>query len=245
MLLVEGMDRVLPPFSEKQSANAQRDLERLGVDVRTGTMVKDIGDGVLELSPTGDREAEPETLRAATVLWAAGVEASPLGRHARRAVRRRDDARRQDRVEPDCSLAGRPDVFVCGDLASFQRDGAELPGLAPVAMQQGRYVAERIRRAAEGRAQVKKNFRYVDKGSMAVIGRRLAVADIRGLEFRGALAWLMWLFIHLMYLAEFQNRVLVLVQWGWNYVTRNRSARLITDEPGSQPDPEGETPARA
>lgn len=245
VLLVEGMDRVLPPFSEKQSANAQRDLERLGVDVRTGTMVKDIGDGVLELSPTGDKEAAPETLRAATVLWAAGVEASPLGRMLAEQSGAETTRPGKIRVEPDCSVAGRPEVFVCGDLASFQQDGAELPGLAPVAMQQGRYVADRIRGLAAGLAAARKSFRYVDKGSMAVIGRRLAVADIRGLEFRGAFAWLMWLFIHLMYLAEFQNRVLVLVQWGWNYVTRNRSARLITDEPGSQPDPEGETPSRA
>lgn len=233
VLLVEGRDRVLPPFSEDLSRTALRDLEKLGVEVRTGTMVKEIGDGVLELAPTGNGDTDPERLRAGTVLWAAGVEASPLGG----ILAEQSDAglTRPGKIEvgADCSLAGRPEVFVCGDLASFHQDGEELPGLAPVAMQQGRYVARLIGRRILGKA-TEKPFRYVDKGSMAVIGRRLAVCDIRGLEFRGAIAWILWLFVHLMYLAEFQNRVLVLIQWGWNYVTRGRSARLITDEPGSQ-----------
>ncbi len=132
-------------------------------------------------------------------------------------------------VEPDCSLAGRDDVFVIGDLASYRHGtGRPLPGLAAVAMQQGRYVARVLGRRLRGKP-APPPFRYLDKGNMATIGRKKAVAEIAGLRFSGLFAWLTWLFVHLMYLAEFQNRVLVLVQWGWNYFTRNRSARLITE----------------
>ncbi|MEM6792940.1 MAG: NAD(P)/FAD-dependent oxidoreductase [Acidobacteriota bacterium] len=230
VLLVEGADRVLPPFSRRLSASALAGLKKLGVEVRVNTLVSSIDGRTVELSPAGG-EGETEIVRANTVLWAAGVQASPLGEQLTEQSRAEADRQGRVVVEADCSLLGRPEVFAIGDLANF-RHGIEapLPGVAPVAMQQGRYVAKLLRRrtANGGEVPAPKPFRYVDKGNMAVIGRRMAIVDIKGLEITGGLAWLMWLFVHLMYLAEFQNRVLVLVQWGWNYLTRNRSARLIT-----------------
>lgn len=233
VILVEGAGRVLPPFPEKLSASARRGLEDLGVEVRTGMRVESIDDHGLDLVPTTD-EGEASRLDANTVLWAAGVQASPLGKALAEQSDAELDRAGRVAVEADCSLHGRPEVYVIGDLACY-RHGLErpLPGLAPVAMQQGRYVGKRIRHLARGTKPDPSPFRYVDKGNMAVIGRRRAVADINGLQVSGMLAWLMWLFVHLLYLAEFQNRVLVVVQWGWNYVTRNRSARLITAIPGA------------
>lgn len=225
VLLVEGGDRVLSAFSEKLAAKAQQSLEEQGVEVRTGTLVSAIDEEEVELT----RGDEKERLRVNTVLWAAGVQASPLGRMLGDQSRAEIDRQGHVVVEPDCSILGRPEVFAVGDLASF-RHGLKkpLPGLAPVAMQQGRYLAKLLRRRLVDPGAAAEPFRYVDKGNMAVIGRRMAVADIKGLEFAGGFAWMLWLFVHLMYLAEFQNRVLVLIQWGWNYLTRNRSARLIT-----------------
>ncbi len=226
ILLIEGAERVLPSFPEVLSRKAARDLEQLGVTVRTGWIVE-------HMEPTSivirGSDGERQTVACDNVLWAAGVEASPLGKALTEGSSAELDRIGRVVVEPDCSLAGRPEVFVVGDLANYGH-GLErpLPGLAAVAMQQGRYVARLI----EGRLQNKispPGFKYLDKGNMATIGRKKAVAEISGLRFSGLLAWLTWLFVHLMYLAEFQNRVLVLVQWGWNYVTRNRSARLITD----------------
>lgn len=227
VLLVEGGPRVLAAFSEKLAARATRSLEGLGVEVLTGTLVSEIGEREVELRSGEQRRR----LRAGTVLWAAGVQASPLGEMLGEQSRTGTDDQGHVVVEADCSLLGRPEVFAIGDLASF-RHGLQrpLPGLAPVAMQQGKYVARLIRRRLVDPSYQPPPFRYVDKGNMAVIGRRMAVADINGLEFSGGFAWLLWLFVHLMYLAEFQNRVLVLIQWGWNYLTRNRSARLITGE---------------
>ncbi len=232
VLLIEGADRVLPPFPPKLSAKAQAGLEKLGVEVRCNTLVSAIEDQTLELRPTDADPAEPgETLCAANILWAAGVQASPLGRLLAEVSNAETDRAGRIAVEADCSLAGRPEIFVIGDLASY-RHGLErpLPGLAPVAMQQGRYVARLLKSRTSGNTSKPKPFHYVDKGNMAVIGRRMAVVDIHGLGFAGGFAWLTWLFVHLMYLAEFQNRVLVLVQWGWSYFTRNRSARLITED---------------
>lgn len=230
VLLVEGGDRVLAGFSEKQSERAARSLERLGVEVRTGWMVHGMRPGEIDLGRrTEEGDEETESIPTGNVLWAAGVEASPLGRDLARGSNSVLDRTGRVVVEADCSLRGRPNVFVIGDLASYSH-GLEqpLPGLAPVAMQQGRYVARLIRRRFEGLST--EAFRYRDKGNMATIGRSKAVAAIGKLEFWGLPAWLAWLFVHLMYLAEFQNRMLVLVQWGWSYFTRNRSARLITHE---------------
>jgi len=134
-------------------------------------------------------------------------------------------------VEPDMSLPGHPEIFVIGDLANYiHQDGKPLPGIAPVAIQQGNYVARLIRARLQGTENKLKPFRYRDWGTMATIGRGSAVADLRGVRFSGLLAWLAWLFVHLMYIIEFQNRVLILLQWGWNYFTRNRAARLFTGE---------------
>ncbi|MCG8454942.1 MAG: NAD(P)/FAD-dependent oxidoreductase, partial [Holophagales bacterium] len=230
VLLVEGAERVLPPFSERLAKSAHRSLRDLGVEVRTRTLVRSIDEHTVTLASTG--EGEEERISAATVLWAAGVRASPLAESLAEQSGAEMDRIGRVVVEADCSLHGRPEVFAIGDLANY-RHGLEqpLPGLAPIAMQQGRYVARRLARRTRGKPEGDAPFHYVDKGNMAVIGRRRAVADIRGFEITGGLAWLMWLFVHLMYLAEFQNRILVLVQWGWNYVTRNRSARLITNVP--------------
>lgn len=227
VLLIEGGDRVLPAFPESLSRKAAGSLEGLGVTLRLGELVKAIEPGEIELQDSG---GERSRVACETVLWAAGVEASPLGRALAEGSDAELDASGRVVVEADCSLAGREEVFVIGDLASY-RHGVErpLPGLAAVAMQQGRYVARLLRLRRRGR--VSEPFRYLDKGNMATIGRRKAVAEIAGLRFSGLFAWLTWLFVHLLYLAEFQNRVLVLVQWGWNYFTRNRSARLITAEP--------------
>jgi NADH dehydrogenase len=229
VILVEGGPRVLPAFGEEPSRRAQESLEKLGVRVRTGCMVDRIRRGEIEIVASGDGEEEKERERIATanVLWAAGVEASPLGRALAEETGAELDRGGRLAVEPDCSLPGWPNVFVIGDLARFEH-GLErpLPGLAPVAMQQGRHVARVIRRRFQGRST--SPFRYRDKGNMATIGRKKAVAEIGKLRLWGLPAWLAWLFVHLMYLAEFENRILVLIQWGWNYFTRNRSARLIT-----------------
>jgi NADH dehydrogenase len=163
------------------------------------------------------------------VLWAAGVQASPLGRVlAARAAAPLDRAGRVV-VEPDLSVPGHPEILVIGDLAHFAHpSGKPLPGVAPVAMQEGRHAARLIERRLRG--ETLPPFRYVDRGSLATIGRAAAVADFGRVRFDGLLAWLAWLFIHLLYLIEFDNRLLVLVQWAWNYFTRNRGARLITGE---------------
>lgn len=226
VILVEGGPRVLPAFSEGLSRRALHSLEKLGVEVRTGHTVDRIRRGEIELVGSGE-DGKRERIATANVLWAAGVRASPLGRALAEELGVELDRGGRLAVEPDCTLPGCPNIFVIGDLASFgHRLERPLPGLAPVAMQQGRYVAKLIERRFKGRSTAP--FRYTDKGNMATIGRKQAVAEIGKLRLWGLPAWLTWLFVHLMYLAEFQNRILVLIQWGWNYFTRNRSARLIT-----------------
>jgi NADH:ubiquinone reductase (H+-translocating) len=227
ILLVEAASRVLPPYSEKLSAKAADALERLGVDVRTNTRVTNIEPGAVTLG--GERIATH------TVLWAAGVAASPLGKMIARATGATLDRIGRVVVEPDLTVPGYREIFVVGDLAAFTQDGQLLPGVAPVAMQQGRHAAAVIKRRLEN--QPSTPFRYVDRGSMAVIGRGAAVARIGSLELAGYLAWLTWLFVHIMYLVGFENRLLVLTQWAWNYLTWNRGARLITGEPTSGADP--------
>lgn len=226
VVLVESGPRILPAVCDRQSRRALRSLEKLGVRVRTDCRVEHIGEGGVELAPTSNGESR-ERITAGNVLWAAGIEASPLGRMLAKQAGAELDRGGRLVVGPDCSLPGCPNIFVIGDMASFQhRLGRPLPALAPVAMQQGRYVARLLRRRFSGRSTAP--FRYSDRGSMATIGRKTAVAEIGRLRLWGLPAWLTWLFVHLMYLTEFQNRMLVLIQWGWNYFTRNRSARLIT-----------------
>jgi NADH dehydrogenase len=224
ILLLEGTDRVLPPYPPSLSAKAARALARLGVTVVTGAVVTDIDPGIV----TVRRGGAEERIAARTVLWAAGVQASPLGGVLARATGAKLDRAGRVHVQPDLSLPGHPEIFVIGDLALFtHQTGKPLPGVAPVAMQQGRYVAELIVARLSG--QTLSPFRYHDRGSVATIGRAAAVADLGWLRFDGVAAWLAWLFVHLFFLIEFENRLLVMLQWAGNYFTRNRSARLVTD----------------
>ena len=231
ILLIEGGDRVLPAFHPDLSARAQRALSDLGVTVRTGALVTAIDEGGVVVSADGAETRIP----ARTVVWAAGVEASPLGGALARAGATLDRAGRV-KVEPDLTVPGLPEVFVLGDLAlARDEDGESLPGIAPVALQQGAYAAKVIAARARGTAPPRP-FSYWDRGIMATIGRSRAVADSFGVRFWGLPAWLAWLFVHLFFLIEFENRVLVLLQWAWNYATFGRSARLITAEAARESD---------
>jgi NADH dehydrogenase len=236
MLLVEAGDRILPAYPPDLSAKAQHSLERLGVVVRTNTMVTNVAaDHVMVKFAGAD-----ERLATSTVVWAAGVEASPLGKALAEASGAKLDRAGRISVEPDLTLPGHPEIFVLGDMVSYTQDGKPLPGVAPVAIQQGRFVARLI--TARLRNRPLPTFRYRNLGNMATIGRSAAVADFGKLHFSGFIAWTMWLFVHLMNLVGFRNRLLVLVQWAWNYFTFDRSARLITgikeqdDAPPHQPD---------
>ena len=222
ILLVEGANRILQNYTPQSSKHAVAALERLGVTVLTNTLVQDVETGQVKLvHATGQ-----EIVQAETILWGAGVRASTFGRRVATTSQAKSDSLGRIEVEPDLSVPGHPDLFVLGDLAHFRQNGQPVPGVAPAAMQQGKYVADLIRRRLKGRPT--RSFRYKDHGSMAVIGCAAAVAELGGLKIRGYLAWLIWLFIHLVNLVEYRSRVLVLIQWGWSYFTRNRSARLIT-----------------
>jgi NADH dehydrogenase len=224
--LLEGGDRVLAAFPPKLSERAKIQLEQLGVIVRPSCLVTDVREQGVTVK-CGDLI---EDIDAATLVWAAGVRASSLGKKLAEAAGIETDRQGRVAVEPDLTLTGHPEVFVIGDLANVREkpDGPSLPGLAPVAMQQGHYVAKLIgRRLAGGTLPP---FKYWDRGTMATIGRARAVAMIGPLRFSGLLAWLAWLFIHLMYIVEHENRILIFCQWAVNYLTWNRSARLITGE---------------
>ncbi len=230
VIIVEGQTRVLGAFHEKLSRKALESLQKMGIEVKLDTHVTDIQADHVLIKPDGGKAA-PERIDTTTVVWAAGVKANPLGKLLAATVGVETDRAGRVPVNHDCTVGNRPDVFVVGDLALFPGpDGKPLPGLAPVAMQQGQYVAAAIVRRVKGESPGGP-FKYRDKGTMATIGRAKAVAESMGFKFSGYPAWLAWLFIHIMYLARFENRVLVLVQWFWNYVTRNRAARLITGEP--------------
>lgn len=225
ILLLEGMDRILPPYTPDLSAKAETSLTKLGVTVRTKALVTDIADDIVTM-----RQADKvEQIPAKTILWAAGVKASPMG-----AILAEKTGAELDRVgrvvvNPDLSVPNHPNIFVVGDLASFaHQNGKPLPGVAPVAMQEGSYVAKFIQNTIAGKQTVP--FRYLDRGSLAVIGRNAAVVDLGFVKFSGILAWLTWVFVHIYFLIEFDNKLVVMLQWGWNYWTRNRGARLITGE---------------
>jgi len=223
ILLVEGAPRVLPSFPPDLSAKAEKQLLGLGVRSKTNTRVTSIQEGSVSLL-YGGRE---ERIATHTVLWAAGVRASELGNVlADRAGAPLDGAGRVI-VEPDLTVPGHPEIHVIGDLANFSHQtGKPLPGIAPVAMQQGRYVANAIRNKLVGKTPAP--FHYFNKGTLATIGRNKAVAEFGKLHVSGFAAWFLWVFVHLMYLVEFENRMLVFVQWVYDYFTRNRGARLIT-----------------
>jgi NADH dehydrogenase len=230
ILLMEGGPRVLAAYPEDLSAKAEKLVWRLGVDVEKNVMVTQIDDeGV-----TYRRGDSIERLAAKTVLWAGGVTTTPFGRKL--AVRTRSETDRSGRikVKPDLTVANYPDIFIVGDLAYIEeKPGKALPGVAQVAIQGGSYAAKVIKARLAGKTEVAP-FRYFDKGDMAVIGRASAVANVLGMHFSGLIAWLMWLFIHLIYIVQFQSRVLVFVQWGFEYLTFSRGARLITGEGGDK-----------
>ena len=216
VILIESGPRILSMFSEKQAVRATRDLEKLGVQVWTKSLVTSIDENGVE--------AGPERIQASTVLWAAGVRGVELDQ---------DDGLQSDRqgrvvVNEDLSIDGHPNVFVAGDQASFaHQTGKPLPGTAPVAMQQGQFVAGTIRRDLAGKPR--EAFRFVDSGQMATIGRSRAIVEIGKLRFSGWFAWLTWLVVHIYFLVGFKNRLLVVLNWAWSYVTFRRGARLIVE----------------
>ena len=217
IILLEGGPRVLPTYPEELSRSAEKQLRALGVEVRTSTLVTGIEPGQVRM---GD-----SVLPAAVTLWAAGVLASPLGAGLGAPL----DRVGRVRVQPDLSLPGHPEVFVIGDLATLNgEDGKPLPGVAPVAIQQGRATAENIGR--DLRSEPRQNFRYRDRGNLATIGRAAAVADFGRMRISGRIAWMAWLTIHIFWLIGFRNRLLVFVQWIWAYVTYQRGTRLITGD---------------
>lgn len=219
VLLIEAGPRILPSFAEKLSKKAQSSLERLRVEVHTGVAVTEIEEAAVVLGA--------ERVPAGTVLWAAGVAASPVARSLGGPL----DRPGRVVVNPDLTVPGQPNVFVIGDLAAFRRpDGSLLPGVSPVAIQQGRRAAKNILRSMAG--QPPQNFRYVDKGSLAVIGRASAVAELPGrILLWGYPAWLVWCFVHIFFLIGFRNRLVVMFEWAWAYLTWQRGARLITGPP--------------
>lgn len=215
IVLLEGGPRVLPAYPDDLSRSAEEQLKRLGVQVQTSAMVTAIEPGSVQVGTT--------RLPAAVILWAAGVAAAPLGKKLGAPV----DRAGRVLVNPDLSIPGHPEVFVIGDLAALKDEhGKWLPGLSPVAIQEGRATAHNIGRDLQG--EPRKNFHYWDKGTIATIGRAAAVADFGKLHISGFLAWLSWLFVHIFFLIGFRNRVLVMIQWAWSYLTFERGARLIT-----------------
>jgi NADH dehydrogenase len=236
IFLVEAGPRMLATYPPELSQRAQESLNKLGVLVLPATRVVDLNENGVELEALGEHRAIP----ARTVLWAAGVEASPLGRMlAEQTGVERDRAGRLV-VAPDLTIPGHPEIFVMGDLAGATTAGTPPePAVAPVAMQHGRYASSLI--LARLRGQTMEPFHYHNRGSMATIGRDSAVAMLGGVRLSGWPAWIAWLFIHLMYLVGFQNRLLVFIQWGFQYLTFNRRARLITGQDAAAHAPERTT----
>ena len=225
ILLLEGVERVLPPYPPQLSAKAESSLKRLGVTVQTQTMVTNIADHVVTV-----RQSEGvKQIQSRTILWAAGVKASPMGQILAERTGAELDRAGRVMVEPNLSVPGQDNVFVIGDLANFSHQGERsLPGVAPVAIQEGEYIAKLIKKRLKGDTLTP--FCYVDRGNLAVIGQNAAVVDLGFVQLSGFLAWLIWIFAHIYYLIEFDNKLVVMVQWGWNYFTRGRGARLITGE---------------
>jgi NADH:ubiquinone reductase (H+-translocating) len=217
ILLLEGGPRILPTYAPDLSQSAVRQLQHLGVEVRAPAMVTQIDPGAVWIG--GER------IPAAVILWAAGVAASSLGKKLGAPT----DRAGRVMVNPDLSIPNQPDVFVIGDLATLKdTHGNPLPGVAPVALQEGRYVAKIV--GGDLRNSPRQNFNYFDKGSLATIGRAAAVAQFKKLHISGYFAWLAWLFVHIFFLIGFRNRIIVLIQWAWSYLTYERGARLITGD---------------
>lgn len=226
ILLIEGADNVLPPYSDKLRDKARQMLEELGVTVIVNTLVQDVQEHRVQMKgPEGE-----QTIDAATVLWAAGVRASAFGEVLAERTGVELDRGGKVHVQPDLSLPGHPEIFVVGDLAHCeQADGTIVPGLAPAAIQQGRYVAKQLRDRAAGK-QIKP-FKYKDKGSMAVIGRNRAIGDLGWMRISGFPAWLLWVGVHIWSLIDPEQRLHVMIQWIWKYFSRRQGSRLITGDP--------------
>lgn len=229
IILLEGAPRVLGAFPEDLSAKAERLVTRLGVEVVKNVLVTNIdADGV-----TFKRGESSESLATRTVLWAGGVTTTPFGERLAQRTRAETDRSGRIKVQSDLTVPNYPDIFIIGDLAhAVDEKGKPLPGVAQVAMQGGAYAAKTIRARLKGKGSLRP-FHYFNKGDLAVIGRAAAVANIFGVHVSGLPAWLIWLFVHLMYIVEFQSRVLVFIQWGFEYLTFSRGARLITGEAAS------------
>jgi len=225
IILVEGLGQVLPTYPADLSAKAEMFLKKLGVTIKTNTMVTDINGTNAIINRNGDSEI----IQSRTMLWTAGVKASSLGKALAKNTGAQLDKSGRILVNPDLSVPGQPDVFVIGDLANLSSEGSEpLPGVAPVAMQEGKYVAKLILNRLKGKET--KPFKYKEKGNLTVIGTNSAVADLGKLKFAGFFAWLVWVFVHIRYLIEFDSKVIILFRWSWNYFTRKRGVRLITGE---------------
>jgi len=217
VVLLEGGPRILPAYPQDLSRSAEDQLKRLGVEVHTSAMVTNVTPGAVHMGGT--------QLPAAVIIWAAGVAASPLGKKLGAPL----DRAGRVAVNPDLSLPGHPEVFVIGDLATLNdENGKMLPGVAPVAMQEGEATAHNI--GAELQGKPRKNFHYFSKGNLATIGRAAAVAEFGKIHISGFVAWLAWLFVHIFFLIGFRNRIIVMVQWAWSYFTYERGARLITGD---------------
>ncbi|HEY9744683.1 MAG TPA: NAD(P)/FAD-dependent oxidoreductase [Oculatellaceae cyanobacterium] len=224
ILLIEGGPRLLAVYPEELSASAERTLVNMGVEVRTKALVTEIGENCITLKVND----KPEFIRAGSILWAAGVKASSIGRVVADRFGLELDRSGRIPVEADCSIAGHPEILVLGDLANFSHtpDGKPLPGVAPVAIQQGKYAAKTVLKRLRG--EPVPPFKYFNKGNLAVIGLREAVADIWKLRLSGLIAWFIWAFVHIRYLIGFDNKLIVMLQWFWTYFTRQHGARLIT-----------------
>lgn len=223
IILIDAAPRILMAYAEDLALSAQTKLVEMGVEVRTNVKIHSVdAEGAHVATPTGT-----EVIRAANVLWAAGVSASPLAKLLSEATGAPLDRQGRIEVQSDLTLPGHPHVFVIGDMAHFKQPGGQpVPGVAPAAMQQGKYVAKVIQSRFQN--VTVPGFQYKDLGSMATIGRKAAIAQVGNWKFTGLIAWLMWLFIHLIQIVSFESRLLVLIQWAWNYLTFSRSARLIT-----------------
>jgi NADH dehydrogenase len=226
VVLLDGAPRVLMSFPEDLAAKANRSLVKLGVQVRCGAMVKHVDEQGLTI----EADQKTDSIAAKTVVWAGGITSSPLGKILAGRTRAETDKAGRVKVNPNLTIPNYPDIYVVGDLASsMDRNGKPLPGLAQVAMQGGAYAAKSIVRKVKGQREPPP-FHYFDKGSLAVIGRAAAVADVFGAHLSGFIAWFVWAFIHLLYLVTFQSRILVFIQWGIQNLTFSRGARLITGD---------------
>lgn len=222
IILIEGSDRVLPSYPPKSSQKAAKQLRKLGVSVITKTRVTDIHSHYIKIK-SGDKE---ETIATQTVLWAAGMKTTPLAGVIAKKTGAEQDNQGRIFVNPDLSILGYPNIFILGDIANFKEEsGNSLPAIAPVAMQEGTFVGQLLKKQAKGEPGTR--FKYFDKGNMAVIGKNAAVAQLGKLQFSGYVAWILWVVVHIWYLIGYDNKLMIMMRWAWSYWTSKRSGRLI------------------